>query len=193
MKMTKRRLLLLAGASLALVAGGALFIDAYGHAQQAQKSDAIVVLGASVLPNGKASNSLRERVSQAVALHREGLAPVIICTGGVGDNPPAEAVVAAELALKLGVPAGQVLAEDKSTSTRENAAFTARICREHGWTSVLIVSQPYHLWRAKRLFAHVGLRASASPVRNSRVDQSLWTRSWWSVREALLSVRDSLF
>lgn len=185
-----RLLLLGASAALALVAGGAGFVDAYGHAQKPAKSDAIVVLGARVLRGGFASNSLRERVRQAVALHKSGLAPFIICTGGVGEDPPAEAIVARDLAIRLGVPAGQVLVEDRSVSTRENARFAARICRENGWRSVIVVSQPYHLWRARRLFELEGLQASASPVPNARVDESAWTRASWSVREALLSVRD---
>ena len=185
-----RRLLWGAGAVLALVAGGALFVDAYGHAQKPNKSDAIVVLGARVLRGGFASNSLRERVRQAVALHELGLAPFIICTGGVGDDPPAEAIVARDLAIRLGVPASQVLVEPHSVSTRENARFAARICREKGWTSVIVVSQLYHLWRARRLFELEGLRTSASAVPNARVDESIWTRAGWSVREALLSVRD---
>lgn len=187
---TRRRLLLGAAAAFALVAAGAWFVDAYGHAQRPAKSDAIVVLGARVLPGGFASNSLRERVRQAVALYEAGVAPFIICTGGVGDNPPSEAEVARDLALRLGVPAGQVLVEPHSVSTRENARFAARICRERGWKSVVVVSQPYHLWRARRLFEREGLRASASPVRDARVDESVWTRASWSVREALLSLRD---
>ncbi len=178
-------------ASCLLLVGGAAFVDAYGHAQRPSPSDAIIVLGARVLPSGKASNSLHERVAWAVALYQEGLAPFIICTGGVGDNPPAEGVVAAELASKMGVPAGQVLVEDKSRTTRENARFAARICRAHGWKSVLIVSQPYHLWRAGRLFEHEAIASSASPVPHPQVDESLWLRVWWAVREALLSVRDS--
>ncbi len=189
--MSRKNLWLLLPAALALTLGGALFVDAYGHAQRPARGDAIVVLGARVLPNGRASNALRERVAQAVALYKAGLAPVIICTGGVGDFPPAESVVAAELARKLGVPRTQVLAEDESVSTRQNARFAARICRAHGWKRVILVSQPYHLLRARLLFEREGLSTSASPVPRPRVDDSVWQRALWSIREALLSLRDA--
>lgn len=190
LKLLKRRLLLGAGILSLAIAGGALFIDGWGHSQRPRKSDAIVVLGARVLPGGHASNALRERVAQAVALHRAGLAPFILCTGGVGGSPPAEAIVARDLACKMGVPAWQVLVEDRSTSTRQNAAFAASICRDNSWKSVIVVSQPYHLWRARRLFELQGLGASASPVPDPIVDASAWERACWSVREALLSLRD---
>jgi uncharacterized SAM-binding protein YcdF (DUF218 family) len=193
MLMLKRRLRVAATVLALGFAGAAWALDAYGHAQKARESDVIIVLGARVLENGKPSNALRERVAQAVALHKAGIAPFILCTGGLGDNPPTEAQAGKELAQKLGVPASQVLEEDRSDSTPENARFAARICRERGWKSVVLVSQPYHLWRARRLFEREGLLVSTSPTPLPRVDDSWWTRALQAAREAILSVRDGFF
>jgi uncharacterized SAM-binding protein YcdF (DUF218 family) len=123
-------------------------------------------------------------------LYQRGLAPYLICSGGVGDNPPSEAQVAADLAVKLGVPRDKVLLEDKSTSTSENAQFTARLCRQRRWTKVIVVSQPFHLWRARRDFQQNGLNAYTSPVRDANVDARPLQRLLWTAREVLLMGRD---
>lgn len=174
------------GALLAL----AFRIDAYGQVDRAEKADAIVVLGARVLPSGEAEDSLRSRTLRAAELYRAGIAPVVICTGGVGDHPPAEAQVAAALAEKNGVPAKDLLLEEHSTSTRENAEYAARICRERGWKRVVVVSDPYHLYRARNDFERVGLTVSVSPALNCRRNRVLSERVWWTLRETAAVLRD---
>lgn len=166
-KNSPRKILVILG-----VAGGGVllaliimvgFLDGYGQKDRAQKSDAIVVLGARVRPDGKAGQGLTLRVLHAVRLYKKGFAPKIIMTGGVGDNPPSEAQVAAELAVKNGVPREDVIQENKSTSTWENAAYTALICKKRNWKTVLVVSDPVSfvarskklptLWNARLGFA----------------------------------------
>lgn len=171
-------------------------IDSYGQREHLPSheapADALVVLGAGVNEWGRPSRSLSERTRHAVQLWKRGLAPQLICTGGVGDNPPSEARVAADLAISLGVPASKVLLEDTSTSTRENARFAADICRARGWKRVVVVSHPYHLWRARRDFRRRGLVVYTSPVRGGQVDFNFWLRLNWTAREAVLYLRDTL-
>lgn len=167
-------------------------IDTFGHCDSAQKSDVIIVLGTRVLESGQASITLRERVLHAVSLQQRGLAPILITTGGVGDYAPAEGEVAAQLAIRQGVPADKVLIENRSTSTRENLEFAAQICREHGWQSVILVSQPFHLWRASRDAKRFGLQATVSGVPDARIDSRFWWRARWTLREALGVMRDWL-
>ncbi|HVF09613.1 MAG TPA: YdcF family protein, partial [Abditibacteriaceae bacterium] len=169
-------------------AGLMWFLDSYGQRERARPSDAIVVLGARVVPPGMAGLSLRARTLKAVELYRKGLAPKIICTGGVGDFPPAEGQVAANLAMRHGVPARDVLYEDTSTSTLENAQNAARICRMHHWQRIIVVSDPYHLWRAQRNFQSLGLTAFPSPATNRPIGSRLWN----TAREALCVLRDMI-
>lgn len=164
------------------------FLDSYGQTDRAQKAQAIVVLGSRVKADGQAGNSLRRRALQAAALYQRGLAPFVICTGGVGQNAPAESKVAAQILGAQGLPPSAILTEESSTSTWENAQQTAQICRERGWTRVIIVSEPYHLWRARRNFADVGLTAFPSPAQNP---SALW-RVRAAARECLSVVRDVL-
>jgi uncharacterized SAM-binding protein YcdF (DUF218 family) len=166
------------------------FLDGYGQINRAQKADAIVVLGASVGPDGKAGKGLERRVLHAVRLYKKGWAPRIIMTGGVGTYPPAEAEVAARLAMQKGVPRSAIVLENKSTSTWENAANAAAICKRHRWKSVLIVSDPFHLWRAQRNFQKCGMRAFTSPVAPEIWRAQPLRKIFWTTREAVLVARD---
>ncbi len=182
---------------IALTGGGALllsfgalllFLDRWGQNDHAAKSDAIIVLGAHVTEQGKASGALRERTLHAVKLYKRGLAAAIITTGGIGTNPPAEARVSADLAIAAGVPARAVFLEDESHSTWENAVNAARICRFHGWRRVIIVSEPYHLFRARANFRKQGLQTVVSPSPNYVFSRRLTMTS----REVVLVLRDFL-
>lgn len=166
------------------------FLDGYGQKDRAQKSDAIVVLGARVRPDRQAGQGLKLRVLHAVRLYKKGFAPKIIMTGGVGDNPPSEAQVAADLAVQHGVPREDIIEENKSTSTWENAANASAICKKRGWKSVLIVSDPFHLWRAQKNFAKCGMHASVSPVAVGQWKLQPARRLFWTAREAVLVARD---
>jgi len=165
------------------------FLDGYGQRDRARKADAIVVLGARVGTDGIAGQVLRGRTMQAVKLYKKGIAPKIIFTGGVGAHRISEARAAAAYARKNGVPSRAIVLESKSTSTWENARFTAWICKDHGWKSVVLVSDPYHLWRARRDFQQVGLKPYVSPTKEWQ-DKYPTRRLWAATREAVLVLRD---
>ena len=165
-------------------------LDSYGQRARARKADAIVILGARVNQNGRAGHGLQMRVLHALRLYQKGFAPKIICTGGVGENPPAEAQVAARILLDKGVPRDDILLENKSTSTWQNAANASLICRARGWRRVLIVSDPFHLWRAERNFRRCGVLASGAPVAREEWQLQPTRKFLWTAREAILVARD---
>jgi uncharacterized SAM-binding protein YcdF (DUF218 family) len=168
-------------------------IDRYGFHEGARPSDVIVVLGARVMPNGLAGDSLRERTLKAATLYHQGVAPIIICSGGRGSNEPAtEADTAARILRAVHVPPSAILLEDRSTNTRENARFTADICHTRGWTRVVVVSDPYHLWRAQRNFTRVGLNTVTSPALDCKRSRQLLLRVLWTAREVIAASRDVL-
>lgn len=179
-----RGLLFLLPALALGIAALAWRIDAYGQADRAEPADAIVILGAAVAPGGYAGNSLHERTMRAVELHRRGLAPRIICTGGVGRYPPSEASVEARVAMKAGVRREDLFLEETSKSTWGNAVNASDICRQHGWKRVIVVSDPYHLWRAKRDFERAGLSATTSPALKSTLNTEPYSRVKMTLREA---------
>lgn len=139
-------------------------MDGYGQPDRAHPADAIVVLGSRVYPGGMAGPALRRRARHAAALYQQGFAPHIVCSGGLGADPPTEAEVACAFVEQLGVPTSAIVLETQAHSTEENALYTAAIAYERGWSSLLIVSDGYHLLRATFLFKQTGLTIYASPA-----------------------------
>ncbi|MCM8811736.1 MAG: YdcF family protein [Candidatus Omnitrophica bacterium] len=131
-------------------------------------ADAIVVLGGGVGESGKAGQGYEERVQQAVALYRRGLAGKILFSSGyihIFHEPE----VMKALAVSLGVPASDILLETEAANTRENALQVAEIASANGWQSILLVSSPYHMRRAELTFAKQKpqLNVISVPVDNS--------------------------
>lgn len=134
--------------------------------------DALVVLGARVLPDGRPSDALRYRVHTGVRLFHEGAAPLLLFTGAGAAGPPGapsaglptEADVALRLATAQGVPEDRCLLERASMTTWENAAFSAPLLRERDARRVLVVTDRYHLFRALRCFWAHGIDAEGSPT-----------------------------
>jgi uncharacterized SAM-binding protein YcdF (DUF218 family) len=119
-------------------------------------ADALIVLGAQVHVNGRPSAALVGRVRRAVALYHLGFAPRLIVTGGVGEAGVAEALVMQALAVAGGVPEEAVVIEARATRTLESARAIGVIGRRAGWRSVIIVSDPFHLWRTALMFLAEG-------------------------------------
>jgi uncharacterized SAM-binding protein YcdF (DUF218 family) len=164
--------------------GLAFVVDRFGQRERAVPSDVVVVLGARVLPDGQPSPALRARIEKAVDLYHQGVAPRLLFSGGVGLYPPAEARVMKELAVRLGVPAEACLVEEQSHSTEQNARFSADVLRSLGARRVVVVSDPYHLLRARQYFRLQGFEVATSPALLTERNQFLSDRIYWTVREA---------
>lgn len=124
------------------------------------RADAIVVLGCA-LHEGAPSPALLRRVEHGVALFARGDAPILILSGG-GARGKAEAEAMRDVAAARGVPERAMLLEKRSRNTFENAVETARLMRAHGLTSLVLVSDGYHLPRARLLFRKIGLTVVAT-------------------------------
>ncbi len=163
-------------------------VDARAQLDQPRKANAIIVLGASVLPGGHASPSLATRIQRAVELYRAGYAPYLILCGGIGNNPPSEAQVMKNVALNAGVPEEALILEDRSHSTEESLANAKSIMDVRGWRTALIVSAPYHLLRAETLAQDLSMDAYAVPSRDRPTLTAPLVRSWYTAREAMALV-----
>jgi uncharacterized SAM-binding protein YcdF (DUF218 family) len=174
-------LLLLALLGFALLAWQ---IDRLGSQDHARPADAIVVLGARVNQDGTPGSDLTSRTYHAVDLWQAGSATHIICTGGFRDEPLSAASVCKRFAVELGVPAELVLVADGSTNTIEDAQVTAKVLAERGWHSVVLVSHPLHLYRARWLFRRAGIDAVTSPTSTETGRIFAPLRAWYAAREA---------
>lgn len=176
-------LLVLAGATTFLYIGWR--INHTGAQDQAEHSDAIIILGARVQPGGEPGPDLRVRTLHAVSLFHQGLAPYIICTGGYRDDQMSAASVACKQAILQGVPPERVLLADGSMTTQEDAASARDLMEAYGWQTAILVSHPLHLERASLLFEAEGMTIYPSPT-NTYLSSIPWrTRAWLTAREAV--------
>lgn len=177
-------LALAAGAAVA-VAGLAAAVDHAGRRDRAAPAEVIIVLGAQVLEGGRASPALRARVERGVELFKRGLAPRLLFSGGGRRAPPAEAEVMRRIAVELGVPEGAILLELESCNTEENARLSAELMRRRGLSSAALVSDPFHLLRARLCFRREGLEVATSPAELEGRGFGWADRLYWTLREAL--------
>ncbi|HYV21988.1 MAG TPA: YdcF family protein [Candidatus Bathyarchaeia archaeon] len=121
------------------------------------------------------------RAESAIALWKQGYAPVLIFSGGSSD--PAS-VASAELmkrtAVAAGVPANAIVVEGSSATTEENAQRVAELMKTAGLRSAILVTSPYHQRRAALLFEREFDRAGLS-FRNHPADDPDWDATlWWT-------------
>ncbi len=141
-------------------------INRLGSQDHAEPADAIVILGARVDPDGTASSDLMSRTYHAMDLYQAGMAPVVICAGGVGGDRLAAGAVACRFAQQeLGLPADSALVaqEADAWTTADEAAVVADLMQAHGLRSAILVSHPLHLYRARWLFGRQGIDGGHQP------------------------------
>ena len=142
----------------------------YGTIDTTQEADAIVVLGAGLLRDGRPGWALTRRSLLAADLWHAGIAPYIICTGGKAENfSRSEAAACREVLLANQVPSSVILLEEQSRSTEENAIYSRRILDVRGSEDVVMVSDSYHMLRASWLFHMQGISTYRSPVPAQRI------------------------
>ena len=139
------------------------------HQDDARNAQAIIVLGAAQF-DGRPSAVLSARLDHAAVLYNQGLAPLIVVTGGkrIGDRFT-EAEASANYLEHLGVPGGAIERETTSTNSYDELAAAARFLRERDINDVVLVSDPFHAYRINAIAHDVGLNAHVSPTPTSPV------------------------
>jgi uncharacterized SAM-binding protein YcdF (DUF218 family) len=151
---------------------------------EARPADAIVVFGAAEYV-GHPSPVYRARLDHAYHLFEEGLAPLIITTGGSGKDPKfSEGQVGRDYLSKQGVPDVNLIAETQAGDTDESAKRVAVILEANELKSALLVSDAYHLYRAKRMMEREGITVYVSP-RPGSTPKTVWGRWLAALREAI--------
>lgn len=128
-----------------------------------------------------------DRLTNALWLYRAGRVRRILISGGSGAVLQKAHTEAADLATLLrlaGVPAADILLEDHSRNTRENALFTQRLLAAHpDIHSLVLVTSAFHQRRALGCFQKVGLRPVPFPAGFRSTDRRS-TPDYWLVPSA---------
>jgi uncharacterized SAM-binding protein YcdF (DUF218 family) len=136
-----------------------------GGQDDVRPADAIVVLGAAQW-NGVPSPLFQRRLDHAIQLFHDGVAPVLIVTGGRGraEDVTSEGEAAAVYARAHGVPNGAILVEDRARNTLESLRNVGSLLRDHGLHSAVLVSNRTHMLRSLRMARDQGIQAYGSPT-----------------------------
>lgn len=132
---------------------------------EVRQSDAIVVLGAAQY-NGRPSRVYQARLDHAVYLFRERVSPRVVVTGGKAEGDQfTEAQAGRNYLAGAGIPFEVILSEDEGRSSLQSLRNVAELAAEESISSVLLVSDPLHSERIKRMADDLGFEeVHASPA-----------------------------
>jgi uncharacterized SAM-binding protein YcdF (DUF218 family) len=162
----------------------ALQVWSQSRVDENHSADAIVVLGAAQY-DGEPSPIFEARLEQAAYLYGEGFSPFVIVTGGKRSGDRFTEAEAGEIYLEAnGVPSDAILNEDEGTTTFESLTSVRDMAEERGMDSVLLVSDPMHSERIKRMASDLGWSGVyASPASYISLNRSRLTKAKELLRE----------
>jgi uncharacterized SAM-binding protein YcdF (DUF218 family) len=141
--------------------------DAKPISKLEKKYEVAVVLGGIATYDNKAEKMIprfaADRLIQAVKLYKLGIVKKILISGGAAslfiDLTP-EADFLKKYLIAIGIPEKDIIIEDKSKNTHENAVFTYQIFKEKKWLDkkFLLITSAFHMRRAKACFEKVGFK-----------------------------------
>ena len=146
-------------------------------------ADCILVLGASVLPDGTPSPILRDRLDVGAELYFEGVAPKIIVSGDDGDISYNEVAGMKGYLIELGVPSEDVFCDHSGFNTYDSMWRARNV---FGAERIIVVTQTYHEYRALYNAQGVGMQAlGVSSDLHAYINQD-----YYDFREVLARVKD---
>lgn len=122
------------------------------------KVDLGVVLGNKVEPGGEPSARLKSRLDRALSLYREGYLRYVLVSGGLGKEGFDEAEVMKQYLISNGVPKEVINVDRNGNNTFLTAKNTKGIMDEQGMSSVMVISQYYHITRSKLALSKAGIK-----------------------------------
>ena len=145
--------------------------------EPAPHADAIVVLGDD--------NFYGDRATAAAELFRQGAAPEIVASGRrLRPNAGVSELIEHDL-LERGVPKEKIVRfTQDADGTREEADALEKLCTEHRWKSLVMVTSNYHTRRARYIFEKVFPARIAVSVASAR-DGEFDPERWWEKRKSI--------
>jgi uncharacterized SAM-binding protein YcdF (DUF218 family) len=128
------------------------------------KSDFILVMGAAQF-DGRPSDILKSRLEHALDIYKAGYAPKIYTVGaGAPGDRTTEAAASKAWLIDRGVKKNNVIAVAKGRDTLGSTKAYVEAANKAKLKSVIIVTDPYHCLRSKKMAQDLGLLASCTAV-----------------------------
>ncbi|MFT0212141.1 YdcF family protein [Pseudomonas sp. F1_0610] len=156
-------------------AGLVAYVWHYTKPRTIEHAQATIVLGAAAWGDYP-SPVFKERINHAIHIYQNKLTHKLVFTGGtVKQGYATEGEVGARWAIRKGVPENDIYIEGTSRDTWHNLKNAHAILQQHNINSVIIVSDSFHLARAKIMARDLNFKVQVSPTPTSRYNNSTWT------------------
>lgn len=129
--------------------------------ENANNSDAILVLGCQVMEDGSLSLMLKDRLDKAVELYKQGIAEKIIVSGDHGREEYDEVNAMKNYLIENEIPSENIFMDHAGFSTYESLYRAGYIFKVEKLT---VVTQEYHLYRAVYIGNKLGIETYGVPA-----------------------------
>ncbi|MDD5693082.1 MAG: YdcF family protein [Patescibacteria group bacterium] len=165
-----KKLFIAIGVALLLVVLIPLIISFYLSPQdELIRTDAIVVIS---------GGDTDARVSEGVRLYLQKWAPKIIFSGAAASGDVSNALAMKRIAIREGVEPDNILIEENSKTTNQNAEYVGKILKGKNINSIILITSPYHQRRAYNEF-RATLGKNFTIINHSAKDQTWAKKNWW--------------
>jgi uncharacterized SAM-binding protein YcdF (DUF218 family) len=139
---------------------------AVGYAERAtiEPAEAIVVLGGGFTRDGWLDAASLHRLVEGMRLYRQGLAPLLVLSGSTPKVGPSEPEIRARLGRDLGIPPTAILTVVGANTTYEESVRIGAALQPRGLRTILLVTEPLHLVRARAVFERAGFTVHPAPA-----------------------------
>ena len=174
--------------AVVVVGGTAFRVWQYGRVDDRSHADVILVLGAAQY-NGSPSSVLANRLDQALSLYHDGIAAQIVTVGGRQPTDRyTESQAGEKYLVNRGVPTANVTEVNSGNDTLTSLRDAATVLRQHGWHTAVLVSDPWHMFRAERMALDSGIQAWTSPTHSGPAVRTRTVELEYIVRETAATI-----
>lgn len=148
-----------------------------------EQADAIFVLSGNSLDRGK----------EAARIYHQGIAPVLVCTGGVASRDLGvmgiemkHSVLTQHVLLNEGVDSAAIQLINEGESTHEEKEAIVKYCRDKGWRKIVVVSSKFHTRRIHKSFRKTLETAGITLILRGAPDSGFDEKEWWKYEDGLI-------
>jgi SanA protein len=153
----------------------------------APQAQAIIILGASLKPDGTPSDALKDRLILGAELYQAGKAPKILITGDGGLNRADEITSMRNFLLDLQIPEQAILEDREGYRTYESCKHAKQ---EFNIINAILVTQQFHLTRSLYLCNALGVDSIgvASDLQTYQKIRFFTLRDWLASFKAWIDI-----
>jgi len=190
-KAVRRLVALVVLGVLVVVGGTAARVWAVARQDDRARSDVIAVLGASQF-DGRPSAVFQSRLDHAKTLFDAGVAPRVVTLGGSAPGDRFTEAGAGKTYLEdHGV--GSVVAVGLGRDTLQSLRALDATMVQQGWRTAVLVTDPWHSLRSRRMATDLGIAAVTSPTRRGPSVRTRGTELRYIARETAAYLYYRLF